>query len=117
MARYLNFQIQKIRSRSSITQIEIVLHVINACLLRETAKITVDFCPQDDYCNLQIRSSDPTIVWNCFSKLLADNPNEFDWIKARWIVVLQGELGWEDYFLLAHFKRSIQPDPKKKWSK
>jgi hypothetical protein len=113
MQRRLNFQIQRIQSREAIPQLELLLHCLNAQARTGSMKLSVDFHPEDDYCNVSVESGKATKLWKRFCAFAAENPREFDWISKRWIVVLQGESGWDDYLLLAHFDSSVQLDTAK----
>jgi hypothetical protein len=110
MSRIINFQIQKIQSADAIEHIECLLHVIYAQDKCHDISIEIDFCPADDYCNVYVESKEVVQLWSQLSIVFAENLPLFVWIKKRWIVVLQGEYGWDDYLLLAHFKASVSLD-------
>lgn len=114
MQQCLTFQIQKIQSHDAVIQIELLLHVLHASVQPNTLKLTVDFCPDYDYCNIIVQSNDSTKLWKRFAKFVARNTVHFEWMKARWIVVLQGKSGWDDYLLVAHFEPSTRLDPLEK---
>ena len=109
MSRCFNFQIQRIQSHKTVEHIEVLLHALNAQAGAKT-KIKVDFCAVDDYCNLYVESNEPVKMWGRFAMFVSQNPQEFEWVKRRWIVVLQGKSGWDDYLLLAHFDSSARLD-------
>lgn len=110
MSRYLNFQIQEIRSSEAVTKIELLLHSLNAQQTSKLGAVSVDFCIAENYCNVVLESKSPVKFWKRFTTFVAENSNEFDWLKKRWIVVLQGENGWDDYLLLAHFNLAVTLD-------
>lgn len=110
MQRCFNFQIQRVQSVDAISQIELLLHSLNAQAKTRVLKLSIDFCPNENYCNVFVESSNPIRLWRDFSAFVAENAKEFEWIKKRWIVVLQGESGWDDYLMLAHFDSSVRLD-------
>lgn len=99
----MNFQIQRIQSGDAINRIETLLHALNAQTSAKRLKVSVDFEPADDFCNVAVDSEQPSQLWEGLTSFAAENAKEFAWIKRRWIVVLEGEKGWDDYLLLAHF--------------
>jgi hypothetical protein len=110
MKRLLNFQIQGIQSGNAATQIELLLHALNAHARPRKIKLSVDFQPNRDYCNVLVHSRESPELWKRFAKFVAQNPSEFEWMTSRWIVVLQGKAGWDDYLLVAHFSPSVRLD-------
>lgn len=110
MQRYFNFQIQRVQSGDAIPRIELLLHSLNALAKTKAIKLSVDFCPTDDYCNVFVQSSESIKLWKHFAAFVAENSKEFEWLRRRWIVLLQGESGWDDYLMLAHFDSSVRLD-------
>jgi hypothetical protein len=92
MSRCLNFQIQRIQSGEAITQIELLLHSLNAQAKARTVKVLVDFCITDDYCNVFVESSEPTKLWKNFAAFVAENSREFEWIKSVGLLFFRARL-------------------------
>jgi hypothetical protein len=109
MSRCFNFQVQRIQSRRAVEHVEVLLHALNAQAETNT-KVKVDLRAADDCCNLLVESNEPKKMWERFAMFVSQNPQEFEWVKRRWIVVLEGKSGWNDYLLLAHFDASVRLD-------
>lgn len=95
MQRCFNFPIQRVQSVDAISQIELLLHSLNAQAKARVVKLSVDFCSDENYCNVFVKSSNPIRLWRNFAAFIAENAKEFESIKKRWIVVLQGESEWD----------------------
>jgi hypothetical protein len=110
MKRCLSIQIQRIQASNAIEYIEVLLHVISGLAGVKITRIDVDYSFIDDYCNILVESNDGKKLWSCLAMVIAENPDEFVWLRKRWIVILEGKSGWDDYLLLAHFKPSVHLD-------
>ena len=106
----LSIQIQRIQAPKAIGYIETLLHVVSGQTGVKIKRVNVDYCSIDDYCNILVESNDGKKLWSCLAMVIAENPEEFVWLRKRWIVILQGKSGWDDYLLLAHFKPSVHVD-------
>ncbi|MFS2032600.1 hypothetical protein ACEN8I_01120 [Polaromonas sp. CT11-55] len=107
----LNIQIQRIQASKAIGHIETLLHVVSGQTEVKITRIAVDYCFIGDYCNIFVESNNGEKLWSCLAIVIAENPEKFVWLRKRWIVILQGKSGWDDYLLLAHFKPSVHLDP------
>jgi hypothetical protein len=110
MKRCLRIQIQRIQASKAIGSIEMLLHVVSGQAGVNIKQVKVDYRSLDDYCNILVESNDGKKLWSYLAAAIAENPEEFVWLRKRWIVILEGKSGWDDYLLLAHFKPSVHLD-------
>ena len=110
MPRRLHIQIQRLRSNRASEHIDVLLHAILAHAGAQAVHLDVDVEPSDEYCNIFIQVQKAATLWKRLEAFIAENPHEFEWLKKRWIVVLQGKSGWDDYLMLDHFDSSVKLD-------
>jgi hypothetical protein len=110
MKRCLNLKIQRVQSNSATQEIETLLHSLIAMTDSEKVEFSVNFSYVENYCNISIYAITPIKLWKFLSEAMFENSQEFEWLRKRWIVVVQGESGWDDYLLLAHFDPSVKLD-------
>ena len=110
MPRCLHIQIQGLRSKGAVEHIDVLLHALCAQAGTEPTKISVEIGAADEYCNVFVEAKKVAGLWKRLTVFVAENSQEFDWMKKRWIVVLQGKSGWSDYLMLDHFDSSVRLD-------
>lgn len=108
--RRLSIQIQRVRSDKAIGQIEQLIHSLYAQKTAQEIQISVDFSVDENYCNVNVDSQEAENLWRKLVELMRENSSEFEWVKKRWIVVIQGRSNWDDYLLLSHFDASVKLD-------
>ncbi|MBC5768611.1 hypothetical protein [Ramlibacter albus] len=110
MSRLIDIQIQGIGAPSALSRIDTLLHVIHAVAGSARGSVAVRVNAARDYCNLSIDATRPGIIWRELLAAINQNAAMRSWLSHRWIVVLQGRLGWNDYLLLAHFNPTVRVD-------
>ncbi|MES2972537.1 MAG: hypothetical protein V4757_02970 [Pseudomonadota bacterium] len=108
MSRHINIQLQKLRSPDAPYYVETLLHVIHASRSK-SLEISIDWS-EASYCNIVIRVGKSTVFWRRLFHAILNEAAIHAWVKNRWIVVIEGPAGWNDYLLLAHFDPTVETD-------
>lgn len=62
----------------------------------------------DDLVNLHLVSADPENIWHRLNILLHRLPRIRLELENHWIVICEGDRGWNDYRVLAHADRRVR---------
>ena len=86
-----------------------------AAFLREALeRVFPAFAEQSDgraqRINFEIATDDIGSVWPALLVDLRGDAASFAKLQQRWIVVAEGDCGWDDYRMLAHFDPTVQVD-------
>lgn len=71
---------------------------------------TLENNPTEGWCNLEITSDDPLTQWKVLRSNLSRSQALLEWAEKMWIVVCEGDDGWNDYKTLAHFDPQVKLD-------
>jgi hypothetical protein len=105
---HINIQVQRIAATGASAKVETLLHIIHSMPSgNQTASLQWD---APNYCNIFVDTSNAADLWANLSRAMESDEPFWSWLKQRWIVILEGKNGWNDYLLLAHFKRSSKLD-------
>ncbi len=65
---------------------------------------------EDDLVNLHLESVDPVNIWHRLKIYFHRVPGIQRELSSHWIVICEGESGWQDYHVLAHVDRRVRID-------
>jgi len=78
------------------------------------ARVVPEFSEQADevgqWRNFEFATNEIDVTWSALLAELATDTDRLAELQRRWIVVAEGDHGWDDYRMLAHFDPTVRVD-------
>lgn len=78
------------------------------------ARVVAEFIEEADevgqWRNFEFETNEIDAMWSALRAELATDTDRFAELQTRWIVVAEGNHGWDDYLMLAHFDPTVRVD-------
>jgi hypothetical protein len=108
MKKALLIQLQSDTSSSEMVVVDQFISFVEKVVGSENLKLESN--PDQEWINLSIDAPDPVVQWKKLRSSLSRSAALLEWAEKKWIVVCEGDDGWNDYKTLAHFDAQVKLD-------